>query len=105
MKISSILCLKCQNDNANHTTEYCPTHKNCKNCGGSGHVSKVCPKKGTTKKTNGLTLSQFKALLVIKLNDDKRPKLNLPSDENLEINETHVSPSTLDSSDDVFEVA
>ena len=51
MKISSILCRKCQNDNANHTTEYCPTHI-CKNCGGSGHVSKVCPKKETTKKPN-----------------------------------------------------
>ena len=37
------LCLKCQNDSADHTTEYCPTHT-CKNCGGSGHVSKVCPK-------------------------------------------------------------
>ena len=45
------LCLKCQNDNADHTTEYCPTHT-CKNCGGSGHVSKVCPKKGTTQNPN-----------------------------------------------------
>ena len=103
MKISSILCRKCQNDNANHTTEYCPTHI-CKNCGGSGHVSKVCPKKGTTKKTNGLTLSQFKELLVITMRDDKKSKLSLPSDENLEINETHVSPSTSDCSDEVFEV-
>ena len=101
MKISSILCLKCQNDKADHTIEYCPTHT-CKNCGVSGHVTKVCPKKGTTKKTNGLTLSQFKELLVIKY--DKRAKLSLSSDENLEINETHESPSTLDCSDDVFEV-
>ena len=45
------LCLKCQNDSADHTTEYCPTHT-CKNCGGSGHVSKVCPKKGTTQNPN-----------------------------------------------------
>ena len=117
MKISSILCRKCQNDNANHTTEYCPTHI-CKNCGGSGHVSKVCPKKETTKKPNSpytspspikksmnsLTLSQFKELLVITMKYDKKSKLSLPSDENLEINETHVSPSTSDCSDEVFEV-
>ena len=114
MKISSILCRKCQNDNANHTTEYCPTHI-CKNCGGSGHVSKVCPKKETTKKPNSphtspspikksinsLTLSQFKEVLVITKKYNKRTKLSLPSDENLEIN---VSPSTSDCSDNVFEV-
>ena len=139
MKIS-ILCHKCQNDKADHTTEYCPTHNNCKNCGGSGHVSKVCPKKETTKKPNSpytspspirkskvcpkkettkrpnspytspspnkksmnsLTLSQFKELLVITKKYNKRTKLSLPSDENLEIN---VSPSTSDCSDDVFEV-
>ena len=164
MKIS-ILCHKCQNDKADHTTEYCPTHNNCKNCGGSGHVSKVCPKKETAKETNSpytspspikkskvcpkkettkkpnspytspspirkskvcpkkettkrpnspytspspnkksmnsLTLSQFKELLVITKKYNKRTKLSLPSDENLEIN---VSPSTSDCSDDVFEV-
>jgi hypothetical protein len=138
MKIS-ILCRKCQNDNADHRTLYCPTH-NCKNCGGSGHATKVCPKKETTEKPNSpytspspikkskfspnkettkrpnspysfpssikksmnsLTLSQFKELLVITKKYNKRTKLSLPSDENLEIN---VSPSTSDCSDDVFEV-
>ena len=152
MKISNF-CRKCQNDKADHTTLYCPTQI-CKNCGGSGHVFKFCPKKETTKKSNSpyespspikksttkksnspyespspikksttkkpkspyicpspinksmnsLTLSQFKELLVITKKSDKRAKLSLPSDENLEINQTHVSPSTLDGSDDVFEV-
>ena len=134
MKISNF-CRKCQNDKADHTTLYCPTQI-CKNCGGSGHVFKFCPKKETTKKSNSpyespspikksttkkpkspytspfpikksmnsLTLSQFKELLVITKKYDKRAKLSLPSDENLEINQTHVSPSTLDGSDDVFEV-
>ena len=134
MKISNY-CRKCQNDKADHTTLYCPTQI-CKNCGGSGHVFKFCPKKETTKKSNSpyespspikksttkkpkspytypspikksmnsLTLSQFKELLVITKKSDKRAKLSLPSDENLEINQTHVSPSTLDGSDDVFEV-
>ena len=58
MKISSILCRKCQNDNANHTTEYCPTHI-CKNCGGSGHVSKVCPKLGAVTKKLNQTSNEF----------------------------------------------
>mgnify|MGYP001286272069 CR=1 FL=1 len=134
MKISNF-CRKCQNDKADHTTLYCPTQI-CKNCGGSGHVFKFCPKKETTKNPNSpyespspikksttkkpkspyicpspinksmnsLTLSQFKELLVITKKSDKRAKLSLPSDENLEINQTHVSPSTLDGSDDVFEV-
>ena len=134
MKISNF-CRKCQNDKADHTTLYCPT-QTCKNCGGSGHVFKFCPKKETTKNPNSpyespspikksttkkpkspytspfpikksmnsLTLSQFKELLVITKKSDKRAKLSLPSDENLEINQTHVSPSTLDCSDDVFEV-
>ena len=152
MKISNF-CRKCQNDKADHTTLYCPT-QTCKNCGGSGHVFKFCPKKETTKKPNSpyespspikksttkkpnspyespspikksttkkpkspyicpspikksmnsLTLSQFKELLVITMKYDKKSKLSLPSDENLEINETHVSPSTSDCSDEVFEV-
>ena len=149
MKISNF-CRKCQNDKADHTTLYCPT-QTCKNCGGSGHVFKFCPKKETTKKPNSpyespspikksttkkpnspyespspikksttkkpkspytssslikksmnsLTLSQFKELLVITKKYNKRTKLSLPSDENLEIN---VSPSTSDCSDNVFEV-
>ena len=134
MKISNF-CRKCQNDKADHTTLYCPTQI-CKNCGGSGHVFKFCPKKETTKKSNSpyespspikksttkkpkspytypspikksmnsLTLSQFKELLVITKKYDKRAKLSLPSDENLEISETNVSPSTSHCSDDVFEV-
>ena len=51
------LCLKCQNDNADHTTEYCPTHT-CKNCGDSGHVSKVCPKKGAVTKNPNQTSNE-----------------------------------------------
>ena len=134
MKISNF-CRKCQNDKADHTTLYCPT-QTCKNCGGSGHVFKFCPKKETTKNPNSpyespspikksttkkpkspytspfpikksmnsLTLSQFKELLVITKKYDKRAKLSLPSDENLEISETNVSPSTSHCSDDVFEV-
>mgnify|MGYP002055620129 CR=1 FL=1 len=134
MKISNF-CRKCQNDKADHTTLYCPTQI-CKNCGGSGHVFKFCPKKETTKNPNSpyespspikksttkkpkspyicpspinksmnsLTLSQFKELLVITKKSDKRAKLSLPSDENLEISETNVSPSTSHCSDDVFEV-
>ena len=134
MKISNF-CRKCQNEKADHTTLYCPT-QTCKNCGGSGHVFKFCPKKETTKKSNSpyespspikksttkkpkspytspfpikksmnsLTLSQFKELLVITKKYDKRAKLSLPSNENLEISETNVSPSTSHCSDDVFEV-
>ena len=51
------LCLKCQNDNADHTTEFCPTHT-CKNCGGSGHVSKVCTKKEATSKNQNQTSNE-----------------------------------------------